>query len=62
MTQLRLGIGCTALGLLLSLLLLARETPYTLTAFMFLAQPLILVGMVLFVSWVISDLRRRGLI
>jgi hypothetical protein len=62
MNQLRLAIVCTALGLLFSLLLLARETPYTLTAFMFLAQPLILLGMVLFISWVVGDLRRRGVL
>jgi hypothetical protein len=62
MTQLRVAMLCTALGLLISLALLVRETPYTLTAFMFLGQPLLLVGMLLLLISVVTELRRRGVL
>jgi hypothetical protein len=50
----------TGAGLLISLALLVRETPYTLTAFTFLGQPLLLLGMVLLLVYVAAELRRRG--
>jgi hypothetical protein len=62
MRNVRLAILCTTLGVLLSLLLLVRETPYTLTAFMFLAQPLILLGMLFLGLAVVAELRRRDLL
>ncbi len=58
----RASIAFTVAGLLVCLALLVRETPYTLTAFMFLAQPLIAVGFLLFVVRVVRDLRRKDLI
>ncbi len=60
MTLLRAAIVCTAVGTLITMALLLRETPYTLTAFMFLAQPLLVVGAVLFGVHVLRDLRRTG--
>jgi hypothetical protein len=62
MTQLRVAILCTVVGLLLSLALLVRETPYTLTAFMFIGQPLLFVGMLLLLISVVTELRRRGVL
>jgi hypothetical protein len=60
MTQLRVAMLCTAVGLLLSLALLVRETPYTLTAFMFIGQPLLFAGMLLLLISVVAELRHRG--
>jgi hypothetical protein len=60
MTQLRAAILLTGAGLLISLALLVRETPYTLTAFTFLGQPLLLLGMVLLLVYVAAELRQRG--
>ena len=60
MTQLRVAMLCTAVGLLLSLALLVRETPYTLTAFMFIGQPLLFAGMLLLLISVVTELRHRG--
>ena len=59
MTRLKLAMLCTAAGLLISLALLVRETPYTLTAFMFVGQPLLLLGMLLLLVSVVAELRRR---
>ncbi len=58
---LRGAIALTVAGLLVTLALLVRETPWTLTAFMFLGQPLLALGFVLFAWQVIRDLRRTGL-
>ncbi len=57
-----LAIASTIAGISICLLLLARETPYTLTAFMFLGQPLIAVGFVLYAWTVIRDLRRKEIL
>ncbi len=59
---LRIAIATTAAGVLISLALLVRQTPYTLTAFMFLGQPLLAIAFVLFVWLVFRDLRRRELL
>ena len=50
------------LGALLSLVLFVHAGPYTLVAFMFLAQPLLLLGMLLFAVQVFKDLRREKLL
>lgn len=55
------AMALTIAGLLVVLALLVRETPWTLTAFMFLGQPLLALGFVLFVWRVVRDLRRTGL-
>ena len=62
MTQLRVAMLCTAVGLLLSLGLLVRETPYTWTAFMFIGQPLLFAGMLLLLISVVAELRHRGVL
>jgi hypothetical protein len=62
MTQLRVAMLCTAVGLLLSLALLVRETPYTLTVFMFIGQPLLFAGMLLLLISIVAELRRRGVL
>ncbi|HSD31032.1 MAG TPA: hypothetical protein VLB49_03920 [Gemmatimonadales bacterium] len=52
----------TFAGVLACLALLIRQTPYTLTAFMFLGQPLLVVAVALFGWRVLQDPRRRGLV
>lgn len=59
---LRAAVALTALGILISLALLVKETPYTLVAFMFGAQPLFLVAVLLLVIHVLRDLRSRGVL
>ena len=59
---LRVAIATAALGVLISLALLIRETPYTLVAFMFLAQPLLLLAFLLLGVQVVRDLRTRGVL
>ncbi|MGH9443267.1 MAG: hypothetical protein ACRD16_13445 [Thermoanaerobaculia bacterium] len=58
----RASIALTAAGVFVCLALLIRETPYTLTAFMFVGQPLIALGLALFAIRVIRDLRRKELL
>jgi hypothetical protein len=58
---LRVAIALTAAGVLITLALLIRETPWTLSAFMFIAQPLMVIAFLVFVWEVIRDLRRTGL-
>lgn len=60
--SLRVAIALTALGILISLALLLKETPYTLVAFMFVAQPLLLLGLVFLTIHVVQDLRSRGVL
>ena len=57
-----LALGANALGILLCLPLLVRETPYTFVAFMFLGQPLLAAAFVLFAWKVLRDLRRQKLL
>ena len=58
----RLAVAATSLGILFCLFLLIRETPYTLTAFMFFGQPLLALGFVLYAWNVIRDLKRKDLL
>jgi hypothetical protein len=55
---LRGAMASAVLGAALSLLLFVSATPYTLVAFMFLAQPLLGLAVVLFALQVFKDLRR----
>ena len=55
-------VWTTLAGVLVCLALLIRQTPYTLTAFMFLGQPLLVAAVALFAWRVLRDLRRRGLV
>ncbi len=59
---LRWALASAIAGLLICLALLVRETPYTLTAFMFLGQPLLAVAFLLFAVKVFSDLRAKRLL
>ena len=59
---LRLSMVLAALGALLSLALFLHAGPYTLVAFMFLAQPLLLTAVALFAVQVFKDLRRERLL
>jgi hypothetical protein len=56
------AILASALGILLTLPLLLQETPYTFTLFMFVGQPLLLLGFALFTIKVFRDLRSRRLL
>lgn len=58
----RWAVVSCALGILLTLPLLLKETPYTFTAFMFLGQPLLLLAFALFGIRVFKDLRARKLL
>jgi hypothetical protein len=59
---LRLSMAAVGLGVMLSLALFLHAGPYTLVVFMFLAQPLLGVGIALFAVQVFKDLRREGLL
>jgi len=59
---LRLSMAFAALGALFSLALFLHAGPYTLVFFMFLAQPLLLLGVASFAVQVIKDLRRERLL
>jgi hypothetical protein len=59
---LRLSMALAAMGALLSLALFLHAGPYTLVAFMFVAQPLLLLAVVLFAIQVLKDLRRERLL
>ena len=59
---LRLSMALAALGALLALLLFVHAGPYTLVAFMFLAQPLLGLAVALFAVQVFKDLRRERLL
>ena len=58
----RLSIASAILGILFCLALLVKETPYTLTAFMFLGQPFLALAFVLFAWKVFHELRRKKLL
>lgn len=59
---LRAAMICAASGALLSMALFLRAGPYTLVAFMFVAQPLLGLGVILFALQVFKDLRRERLL
>ena len=59
---LRLSMALAGVGALLALLLFVHAGPYTLVAFMFLAQPLLGLAFALFAVQVFKDLRRERLL
>ena len=59
---LQAAIASATLGILISLALLVKETPYTFVAFMFLGQPLLLLAFLLLGIHVFRDLRGRGVL
>jgi hypothetical protein len=61
MRRLQSAIASSSAGVVVSLALLVRETPYTLAAFMFLGQPLLLLGMLLFMAHALGGMRGRGM-
>jgi len=54
----RLSFAATLLGVIFCLPLLIKETPYTFVVFMFLGQPLLGIGFILFAINVFRDLKR----
>jgi hypothetical protein len=58
--RLRWALRLAALGTLVSLFLFAYNSPYTLVAFMFVGQPLLLAAFALFAIEFVRDLRGRG--
>jgi hypothetical protein len=58
----RLSIAFAVAGIVFCLLLLIRETPYTLTAFMFLGQPLLAIAFFLYAWKVFRDLKHKELL
>ena len=59
---LRAAIVAAALGIVVSLALLLKETPYTLVAFMFVGQPLLVIAFLLLAFQAFQDLRSRGVL
>jgi hypothetical protein len=59
---LRLAMLSAGLGSLVALGLFIHAGPYALVAFMMVAQPLLGLGIVLFVVQVLRDLRKEGLL
>lgn len=55
---LRLAMGAAVAGALTSLALFLKPGPYTLVAFMFVAQPLLALAFILFTLQVFRDLRK----
>ena len=58
MKAVRLAIALAAIGLVFCLWLLVRVDWYNFLAFMLLAQPLLLVAVLIFVVAVVKELRR----
>ena len=59
---LRIAIVLIALFNLLALLVMVHTTPIVFTLFMFVGQPLFVLGFVLLIGAVLADLRARDLI
>jgi len=59
MSSIRVAIALAAAGLVLCLWLLAGVTWYTFMVFMLVAQPLMLLALVIFVIVVAREMRRR---
>ena len=59
---LRLSMALAAVGAVVALLLFVHAGPYTLVAFMFLAQPFLGLAVALFAVQVFKDLRRERLL
>lgn len=62
MNAVRAAIVLAALGLLLCLWLLAGVNWYNFSAFMLLAQPLLIVAVLIFAGAVVKALRQRGVL
>ena len=62
MTAIKAAMLLTAIGVALCLWLLVGVTWYNFLAFMLLAQPLVLLGAVIYVGIVLRDLRRKGVL
>lgn len=62
MRMARLAIVLTAIGLVLCLWLFTGVAWYNFAAFMMVAQPLLLLSLVIFVVAVAREMRRRGML
>ena len=62
MTAIKIAMLLSGIGTALCLWLLIGVTWYNFLAFMVLAQPLVLLGAVIYVAIVLRDLRRKGAI
>jgi hypothetical protein len=58
----KIAMLLTAIGTALCLWLLVGVTWYNFLAFMLLAQPLVLLGALIYVGIVLRDLRRKGVL
>jgi len=59
MKSLQVAMGMTAIGLVLSIWLLLQVSWYNFVVFMFVAQPLVLVALVMFARSAFTSLKRR---
>lgn len=62
MKAVRVAIGVAVIGVILCLWLLVRVNWYNFLAFMFLAQPLLLVAVLIFAGAVVKELRQKGVL
>ena len=62
MMAIKTAMVLTAIGVALCLWLLVGVTWYNFLAFMLLAQPLVLLGAVIYVGIVLRDLRRKDVL
>lgn len=62
MTTIRAAIALAAVGVLLCLWLLVKVSWYNFVAFMIVAQPLLLVAVLLFVGVLVRELRQKGVL
>jgi hypothetical protein len=62
MMAIKTAMVLTAIGVALCLWLLMGVTWYNFLAFMLLVQPLLLLGAVIYVGFVLRDLRRKGVL
>jgi hypothetical protein len=62
MRAIKTAMVLTAIGVALCLWLLTGVTWYNFLAFMLLVQPLLLLGAVIYVGFVLRDLRRKGVL
>ena len=62
MTAIKTAMVLTAIGIALCLWMLIGVTWYNFLAFMLLAQPLVLLGALIYVGIVLRDLRRKGVL
>ena len=62
MKTLRAAIVLAVIGLILSIWLLVQVSWYTFFAFMFVAQPLLLVALLIFAGSALKHLRQKGVL